>query len=73
MTMVVVDRRLYLDSHGKCVEEGDPSAATLWHPVGAVVHSSEADRVGYRPKGEAEKPPSRVPESHKSRKPKSKK
>jgi hypothetical protein len=48
--VIVVNRRLYLTADKQSlVEDGDPTAAYLWHNTGQEVLPEEAARVGYTP------------------------
>lgn len=61
--MVTVDRRLWLDAEGKCVEDGDPSAAFLFAAgPGKSVPDDAASAAGYKPKAK----PKRAPAKRKS-------
>ena len=61
MSIVVVNRRLYLDaSKTVLLEDGDPRAAFLWRAAGHEVSSSEAKKLGYSPHEKREAPKSQT-------------
>lgn len=60
MPRIISDRRLWLNTDGDLVEDGDPSAAFLWAGEGAEVDAGEAERLGYQPADDVEPEPEDV-------------